>query len=265
MVTRKIWSAVQYLRYICQAKSKFKVHSPFVYDFYTKVIRANSPLEECSFIEKHRSSLYRQKNLLETTDFGAGSSVATYKTRFRKVREIARHSSVSPKMGRLLYRICDFTEPGNVLEIGTAMGISTMYLACAAPNSRLVSMEGCAVIAQKAIDGFNKYKLDNIELVQGNFDKYLPEVLDSIEKLDMVFIDGNHKEKTTVEYIERILPKMHKGSIIVLDDIHWSKGMDNAWKQIIKDPKITISIDLFGAGIMLFRDEMPKQHFRLKY
>jgi predicted O-methyltransferase YrrM len=229
------------------------------------VIRGNYPLDDCSFIEKHRTSLYRQKSLLETTDFGSGSAIASYKTRFRRVREIARHSSVSPKIGSLLYRISAFTEAGTILEIGTAMGISTMYMACASPKSRLVSIEGCAVIAQKALDGFKKYELGNIELVQGNFNSYLPKVLETIDKLDLVFIDGNHKEQPTVEYVESILPKTHHDSIIVLDDIHWSKGMENAWNRIIENPKISISIDLFRAGILLFREGMPKQHFKLKY
>lgn len=229
------------------------------------MIRGHEPAEQCLFIENHRASLYRQKSLLETTDFGSGSAHTPYKTRFRKVNEVARHSSVSPKMGKLLFRLAAFSEPGNILEIGTAMGISTMYLSCAAPESRLVSIEGCAVIAQKALDGFKKHGLDNIELVQGNFNKYLPEVLTTIDKLDMIFIDGNHREKPTIKYFDNILTKIHPGSIVVIDDIHWSKGMENAWQKIFSRPEVSISIDLFRTGILLFREDIPKQHFRLKF
>jgi predicted O-methyltransferase YrrM len=247
------------------ADKGFQVHSPFVYDFYTKVIKGDGPANHSAFIEKHRSHLHRQKSLLETTDFGSGSAHAAYKTRFRKVNEVARHSSVNPKMGKLLYRLAVFSGAKNILEIGTAMGISTMYLASAAPESRLVSIEGCAVIAQKALDGFKKYKLENIELVQGNFNKYLPEVLATFDTLDMVFIDGNHKEKPTIKYFNETLSKIHPGSIIVIDDIHWSKGMGNAWKEIAARPEVSISIDIFRAGILLFREGIPKQHFRLKF
>jgi predicted O-methyltransferase YrrM len=229
------------------------------------VIRGHEPSDRCLFIEEHRSNLYRRKSLLETTDFGFGSARAPYKTRFRKVNEVARHSSVSPKMGRLLYRLAAFSEAANILEIGTAMGISTMYLSCAAPVGRLVSIEGCAVIAQKALDGFKKHGVDNIELVQGNFNKYLPEVLSTFDRLDMVFVDGNHKEKPTIKYFNHILTKIHPGTIVVIDDIHWSKGMENAWKEIFSRPEVSISIDLYRTGILLFREDIPKQHFRLKF
>lgn len=219
----------------------------------------------CNHIEKHRAKLLRQKSLLETTDFGSGSSSAPYKTRFRQVKEIARHSSVNQKMGRLLYRLTVFTAPDDILEIGTAMGISTMYMACAAPSSRLVSIEGCAVIAQKALDGFRSLEINNVELVQGNFDKWLPKTLAGFEKLDLVFIDGNHKEKPTISYFKILLPKLHANSMVVIDDIHWSKGMEKAWKEIIAHEEVSISIDLFRTGILLFRKDIEKQNFTLRF
>lgn len=219
----------------------------------------------CNHIEKHRAKLLRQKSLLETTDFGSVSSSAPYKTRFRQVKKVARHSSVNQKMGRLLYRLTVFTAPEDILEIGTAMGISTMYMACAAPNSRLVSIEGCAVIAQKALDGFRSLEINNVELVQGNFDKWLPKTLSGFEKLDLVFIDGNHKEKPTLSYFNSLLPKLHADSLVVIDDIYWSKGMEKAWKEIIAHKEVSISIDLFRAGILLFRKDIEKQHFTLRF
>ena len=114
--------AIQYLVYCCRSKSKFKVHSPFVFKFYTEVILEQFPATACSFIEKHRRKLIKQKNLLETTDFGSACETSEYKTRIRTVSDVARKSSVNKKFAQLLYRITRFAEAEVILEIGTAMG-----------------------------------------------------------------------------------------------------------------------------------------------
>lgn len=264
MISRKAWTAAQYILYLLRSDSKFKVHSPFVYKFYTEVIL---PKKEGSVpqVEQRRSYLLRQKSLLETTDFGAASSKAGYKTRFRQVKKIARNSSISPKFGRLLYRLIDFSSAQSILEIGTAMGISTMYMSKAAPNSKIITMEGCAVIADKAREGFNKLKLDNIELAMGNFDALLGKTLQKIDKLDFVLIDGNHRKEPTLDYFEQILPKLHPNSIVLVDDIHWSKGMLEAWNAMKANSRVSISIDLFRAGILLFKEDIAKDDFTLKF
>jgi predicted O-methyltransferase YrrM len=151
------------------------------------------------------------------------------------------------------------------LEIGTAMGISTMYIATAAPKSKIITMEGCAVIAEKARENFNKLGLDNIDLALGNFNNLLSKTLDNFDKLDFVLIDGNHRKEPTIDYFNQILPKLHPGSIVIIDDIHWSKGMETAWDEICKRNEVSISIDLFRMGILLFKEDIARENFVLKF
>ena len=258
-------TGLQYLRYKIHARSKFKVHSPFVYTFYTEVILNNDQQPVYEMIEKERSKLLVQRSLLETTDFGARASGSEYKTSFRQVKNITRHSSVPPKLGRLLHRLVAFSGAEEILEIGTAMGISTLYIASAAPSSRIMTMEGCAVIAEKARKNFDALGYKNIKLLMGNFDKLLAKGLKQFDTLDFVLIDGNHRKEPTLEYFKQILPKLHSESIMVIDDIHWSSGMEEAWKEIIKNEKVSISIDLFRAGILLFKKDIAKEDFVLRF
>lgn len=158
-----------------------------------------------------------------------------------------------------------FASPDEILEIGTAMGISTMYIATAAPQSKIITMEGCAVIAEKARENFNKFGLDNIDLALGNFNNLLKKTLDNFDKLDFVLIDGNHKKEPTLDYFSHILPKLHPESIVMIDDIHWSRGMEAAWDEISKRQEVSISIDLFKMGILLFREGIAKENFVLKF
>jgi len=265
VITRKLRTALYYLKYLLRARSKFKVHSPFVFQLYTEVILDKRPRDIFTAIEKQRTALLRQHSLLETTDFGTGASNNGYKTRFRQVKEITRHSSLKPKFGKLVYRLVEYAKPSDILELGTAMGISSLYIASAAPKSRIVSMEGCAVIAEKARENFNRFGIMNIELVMGNFDHLLEKTLKDYDKLDFVLIDGNHRKDPTLDYFRQIVPILHPGSIVVIDDIHWSKGMEQAWKEIIAHEAVSISIDLFSAGILMFKEDIATENFVLKF
>jgi len=216
-------------------------------------------------IEIQRSALLRQRSLLETTDFGAGASTGDYKTRFRQVKDVTRHSSIGPKFGKLIHRLVTHFAPREILEVGTAMGISTLYIATAAPMSRLITMEGCAVIAEKARENFNAFKMENIELDLGNFNALMAKTLDKFDKLDFVLIDANHRKDPTIEYFKMMLPKLHSNSIVMIDDIYWSKGMTDAWNEIKKNDKVSISIDLFKMGILSFREDIAKEDFILKF
>jgi len=264
VIIRKIRYTLLFLIHKLRSASKYKVHSPYVYKLYTEVILNKGSEKNYQKIEKRRSKLLRQRSLLEITDFGAGASSQQYKTRYRKIKDVTRKSSISPRYGKLLYRIVDFISPEEVLEIGTAMGISTMYIAAAAPKSKITTMEGCAVIADKATESFNMLGLENIQQDLGNFDSLLEKTLRKFDRLDFVFIDGNHREEPTVEYFEKILPKLHSNSFLIIDDIHWSPGMSAAWNKIRKHPEVSISIDLFKLGILMFRKDIAKEHFVLR-
>jgi hypothetical protein len=34
----------------------------------------------------------------------------------------------------------------------------------------------------------------------------------------------------TVDYVKQLLPYLHNNSVVILDDIYWSKEMQQAWQ-----------------------------------
>jgi len=59
---------------------------------------------------------------------------------------------------------------------------------------------------------------------------------------------------------------MTDSSVIILDDIHWSSDMEEAWSEIKNDPRILLTIDLFFIGLIFFRKDFKiKQHFDIRY
>jgi hypothetical protein len=77
-----------------------------------------------------------------------------------------------------------------------------------------------------------------------------------MRKIDFVFIDGDHTLKGTTEYVDTLLPHLHNDSIIAIHDIYWSKEMMSAWQACIQLKEVSLSIDFFDIGLLLFRKEV---------
>jgi predicted O-methyltransferase YrrM len=240
------------------------IHSPFVYDFIRKVLLDKRKFYAYDAIENCRKELLKDKRVLLVEDFGAGSRKR--KSNQRTVSEIA-HSSLKPKrFSQLLFRIVNYYQPREILELGTSLGITSSYLASAKENSKVYTMEGSPEIAAIARSNFEKLKLENIFILTGNFDETLPRFLASQEKVDFIFIDGNHRLEPTLRYFEMLIQKTNEDSIMIFDDIHWSEEMEMAWKQIQLHPKVSVTIDLFFIGLVFFRVENKvKQHFQINF
>jgi len=127
-------------------------------------------------------------------------------------------------------------------------------------------MEGSPAIAGIAHENFQKLKLRNITQSTGDFETTLPEQIEWNPPPDMVFIDGNHRKKPVLEYFEKFLNKISDSSLIIVHDIHWSREMEEAWETIQADPRVKMSIDIFSAGLVFFRNEFKvKQQFVIRF
>jgi len=265
-----MYSAIQltkkYLQYYVTASNGrgHGIHSPFVFDFINKVLNDKSDYEYYHPIEKLRKELLHDKTMVEVQDFGAGSLAVPNKK--KKVSDITRSVLKSKKFAQLLFRIVRYYKAETIVELGTSLGITTIYLAAANKNSEMFTLEGSENIAAIAQNNFQKIGLQNIKLIQGNFDDTLPDLLSKIKKIDLAFADGNHRKMPTLNYFQQFLQKSTDQSVFIFDDIHWSTEMEAAWKEIQQHPAVTLTIDLFFIGLVFFKkDFKAKQHFIIRF
>jgi predicted O-methyltransferase YrrM len=256
-----IW---QYVRYRLRAYSAHGIHSPFVFSFVTEILQDKRTFYAFDVLDDYRSILLADKQALPIVDFGAGSH--RQQEAYRRVNEIARTAGRNKKMGELLFRMVNYFQPRQILELGTSLGMGTAYLAAAQREARVISIEGSSAIAAYAQEMFNRFSFSQIQQVVGRFDDALPDVLRKESAFDFVFVDGNHQEEATIRYFNQLLPHLHENSVLIFDDIHWSRGMLSAWQYIQQAEAVTLSIDLFYFGIVFFKkDFIVKQHFELSY
>jgi predicted O-methyltransferase YrrM len=253
---------MDYLWHRFKAKNRHGVHSPFVYRLVDKVIYDFEAKKVYAEAENLREQLFIDNRVITITDLGAGSHVNN--NRQKKISDIAHNALKPPKLAQLLYRLAADLQPRNIIELGACLGITTLYLQKAAPKARVYTLEGCPETARVANEAFIKAGINDVDLITGNFDKTLPDVIKNLDQVDFVFVDGNHQEEATLKYFEWCLPKVHENTLLIFDDIYWSAGMKAAWSQIKANPKVTVTIDLFWIGLVFFKPGQAKEDFLVK-
>lgn len=251
------------LRYRLAAKTPHKVHSPFIFRFMNDVLLDTTPFYVFEPIESLRSLALLDNRLIEVEDFGAGSKLN--RKRQRSVRSIARQATLPARYAQLLFRIINHTKAERLLEMGTSLGLTSLYLAMPSRQSKLITLEGSPAIAEAARNNFQRLGAHNIDCRVGEFGNTLPKALHDLERIDFAFIDGNHRYLSTVEYFHLIRSYGNEDSVLVFDDIYWSRDMHRAWKEIISHESVAFSIDLFRLGIVFFKKSAPPQHFTLRF
>lgn len=255
--------AVDYLSHRFKSRTRHGVHSPFAYKLVDETIydfRAKTIYDQ---IEELRQQLLKDERWISITDLGAGSHVNNNKK--KQVKVLAKNALKPAKLAQLIYRLAAYANPRNIIELGTCLGITTAYLAKAAPLAKVISIEGCPETAAIARENLQKLDVQNTELIVGNFDELLPEIISGIPELDFIFIDGNHRKQATLNYFEWCLTHLGPNSMMIFDDIYWSRGMKEAWKQIKTHPDVTVTIDLFWIGLVFVRKGQAKEDFKIRF
>lgn len=254
---KKIQFAARYFKYWFLAKTK--TNSAFVNELIDDVFKSDQEFYAFKEIEGLRSALKKNNGTIKITDFGAGSNINN--SNERKISDVASNSAKAPGLGQMMFRLINKLEPKDMLELGTSLGISACYQIAPNKTANFTTMEGCPETAKIAKKVFSNFKADGVKIKVGDFAKTLPQVLESYDQLDYVFFDGNHQKEPTKVYFDQCISKAHENSIFIFDDIHWSKGMEEAWDYIKSHPRVTVTVDLFWVGLVFFSKNEAKEDF----
>ena len=252
-----------FLKHKLHAINRHGLHSPFVYNLNTRVLNRNKNFACFESLELTRMALLSDHSELLVEDFGAGSRKNNNPK--RSVSSIANQALAPAHQAQALFKIVEHFKPKTVLELGTSLGLTTCYLAEANKNSTIYSIEGSSNIAERANETFRSRELRNIKLLVGNFDDVLPILLEDLQTIDLAYIDGNHRYYATMRYVEQILSKCVDQSIVILDDIYWSKEMTKVWEELKADKRFSISLDYYHFGVLFLQKRMTKENFSLYY
>ncbi len=256
---------LKYVKYFLFSRHRkgHGIHSPFVYDLVSRIFRNKIDPDIVLSIEKIRKQMISDPGKIYINDFGSGSGRRN--TNLRKVSYIVKNSAVPRKYGILLSNMSkEFGRP-HVLEFGTSLGISTMYMAASCPEAVVYTMEGCQATSEIAAENFKRAGIDNIRLLTGPFDEILPMIKSTASEPGLVFIDGNHRKEPLLRYCNELAQISGNNTVIVIDDIYSSSGMSEAWEELKHLNKVTLSVDIFRMGILFFREGLNHYDYVIRY
>ena len=143
-------------RYFWKAETRYTVHSPFVFDLLEHVIDDKRTFYDFAALDRLRYLLRRNPQRLPVTDLGAGSKRGASKD--RSIAEIAK-AAVSPRwQAECLFRLIDHLQLEHRLEMGTSLGLTTLYQYLPLRKAPLVTLEGCPNITAVAQHYFKTFK-----------------------------------------------------------------------------------------------------------
>jgi predicted O-methyltransferase YrrM len=258
-----LFEAGRWLRHQVVAKGPHGIHSPYVFRLITEVLPAHVPATSgMNRLWDLRGRYLVDEQSIEVEDLGAGAR--RMNRSLRRVKDIARHSSSGPRQLATWYRLAHDLNPHTVLELGTNLGFGSAALAAGAPGARVMTIEGSKNLAERASSAILELGLTNVEVVTGSFETQLKPVLAQLHTVDLAVLDGNHRMEPTLRYFSEILPYLSATAVVLVDDIHWSREMEEAWKQLCAHPRVSLSLDFFQFGMLCFSERLRKESFVLR-
>lgn len=220
-------------------------------------------------VDKKRLQLLNSNESIVVQDFGAGdpnssrtqAQIVDGVSELEAISSICKNASTPENLGKLLFKLIVEFNPQCCLELGTSLGISASYQVLALKSNghgRFVTIEGSQSIAKIAEQTLEELGYSNFAVHVGKFKDVLPDILPSISTVDFVFIDGHHDKVATKEYFETVFPFLSDKSIVIFDDIDWSKGMGEFWNDMNRDSRVKFSFDLFRWGVCFIDKQNSK-------
>ncbi|HZW83128.1 MAG TPA: O-methyltransferase [Candidatus Deferrimicrobium sp.] len=139
---------------------------------------------------------------------------------FTEMEELALQQTipiVTPAVGNFLAWLLFTSGAKNILEIGTAIGYSTLWLAKAAEQTggKITTIDMNLQRRKEALDYFSRAGVsEQILSLAGDARKVLPNLA---ETYDLVFIDAAKGEY--LEYLELVYPLIAPGGVLVVDNV----------------------------------------------
>ncbi len=218
-----------WLKYLWHRKSKYTIHSPFVFDFVTKVLNDNGSNRDYDTILRIGRLLDKKKHI----------------------------SYAKRKRSRLLYRVIKHYEPDSVVSFGSITALNATALAMGHLQTRVYLEQ-----SEDFLETLNLMGVINVNLIQpSEFDS------DRFRRLNtsFVFFGRDSFEEDTWDYLVDCLSYKTVDSVFIFEGIHHNRDIEDAWEEIKANEDVSVTFDLYSIGMVFFREGIEKQDFVLKF
>jgi caffeoyl-CoA O-methyltransferase len=162
-----------------------------------------------------------------------------------------RLRQIPPETGKFLALVCASSPKGNVIEIGTSGGYSSMWLslACRTRGDLLTTFEILPNKVELARETFRTAGIENIiQLIQGD----ARQMLDQYHQIAFCFLDA--EKGVYSDCYEKVVPNLVQGGLLAADNVLSHKDDLNSFvEQAQGDPRVDALVVPIGKGVLLCR------------
>jgi len=177
------------------------------------------------------------------------------KQAFEALEEMTKgkwYLNVTTREGRVLRQLTESLGAKRVVEIGTSSGYSTIWLALGAraAGGKVFTHEIDPEKVKMASENFKKAGVDDvITIIEGDAHETIKQ---HKEPIDVVFLDA--EKKGYVDYLEKLLPLVRPGGLILGHDMHRPMPDPRYIEAITKNPDLDTSfimMESYGISMTL--------------
>jgi len=159
-----------------------------------------------------------------------------------------------------LHALVKVLSPQTVLELGTCDGGSAFFMMLGlGPEARLTTVD----IGTNRPWQLEPFRQDpRLRVIVGNDLELSADEVGGAQTIDLLFIDTLHEEGHVKKELERYLPLVKPGGVIVMDDIRLNEGMERVWMSLDL-PKVEVGPQYhwsgFGLAVVGYPSALPGQ------
>lgn len=158
--------------------------------------------------------------------------------------------AVARSVAEKLYELVLKYKPMQIVEVGTSLGYSTIWMAEAAREygGKIITLEHEPTKITKTQKLFDELDLqDTITMIESDAGKFL----ESFEtQIDFLFLDAMKREY--IDYIKLSEKNIPVGSLLVADDVvTWRRKLDEFFEYIETSEKYKIQVLELGHGLLV--------------
>jgi len=164
-------------------------------------------------------------------------------------RRFARAVSLGSK-GRVLFTATKVLQSRRVVELGTYVGMSAMFileaLETAGPDAHLTTVEYHADLHARAAALIRSRFDGRATCINGRTEDVVPDLARQLSGVDLLFHDAAHSGEAYVRDFIAAEPFMAPGSVVLFDDIRWfHRAFVNTdpkcyegWMEVTRHPRV---------------------------
>jgi predicted O-methyltransferase YrrM len=222
------------------------------------------------------STLVEALGRLPAIEFSTAEAIAlladSYRANLKPIElsdwtgDVGSHFEISSSdgiKGRILTAAVRFTRSARCLELGTAYGMSALFLLealKAAGEGRLTTLEGYEPLFSLSSPLLTARHGDRVSCRLGSTQETLSSLMNSIDPVDLVFHDAGHSRDDYIRDFQAMLPGLRPGGVVLIDDIRWAGGRFvtgnpkcyEGWLELAAHPRVRRAVEVnYTMGLLL--------------